>query len=245
MANEIDYKGWTRHPRFAPLEAAIQREADSYSYKRSEGSKDDKEWWRGMTDAMVRAKGMAGYFGTLTKREEAELVEVMADRACEIGVCLRLLQLDGWVADGAKVEEEFPHGGWARHPRFVPLIDALQEEANRSAQELRDWPLDHTQYRRGYTEGMVQARGMAGYWAQLSATEEAEMKAILADPASREGAAGRLLVLDGWIAVGQEVDGLLGKVELEEAEGRLARGEVGEAEEVRAAQVERFAGQEV
>jgi hypothetical protein len=106
------------------------------------------------------------------------------------------------------------HSSWTRDSRFKPLLEALQELIDRQAREKARFPGDHPEYNQGFIDGLIQAKGMAGYYSQYSLQEEAEILAMMESPEA--------------------------KAELAQAEARLARGEVRTAEEVRTEQGSRI-----
>ena len=106
------------------------------------------------------------------------------------------------------------HASWTRDSRFKPLLDALQESIDRQAREKAQYPGDHPEYNRGFIDGLVRAKGMAGYYSQYSLKEEAEIRSMMESPEAIE--------------------------ELAQAEARLAAGDVRSGEAVRESQESRI-----
>ena len=136
------------------------------------------------------------------------------------------------------------HSSWTRDARFKPLLEALQETIDRQAREKAKFPGDHPEYNRGFIDGLIRAKGMAGYYSQYSLEEEAEIRAMMESPeAKTEMAQAEARLASGDVRSAEEVR-LLGspeaKREMVQAEARLAAGDVRSGEEVRAEQGSRI-----
>jgi hypothetical protein len=88
---------------------------------------------------------------------------------------------------------------WDKNIAFEPLLEALQEAIDRHAWEKAKYPGDPQEYERGYIDGLIRGKQLAGFHSQIHVQEKEEMKAK-----AEMGEAERVASERAWAAVGHD-----------------------------------------
>jgi hypothetical protein len=163
-----DGASWAKDIRFKALLEALQEAINQNAAQKAKYPLDHPELMRGKIDGLIRGKQLAGYHSQIYVQE---MLEVKAAGMRDAKADLR------WAASGHD---------WERDPDFRPLLEAIQEEANRNESERTKFPQDHPEYMRGFGLGLERARQLSGYHSQLN-VQMAEAEARLARGEVRSG----------------------------------------------------------